>query len=815
MHDPSSTPQAADRPKAVHASAARPKSLLAVAVLLVLGVSAPLVARAESPWITHPAAPKADVEAAPIALQFRREVTLKAAPKTALVRVSADNRFVLFVNGRRVGAGPARGDLKHWRYERFDLAPYLKPGLNVLAARVWNDASMAPLAQVSARTGFSMTPETSALTWASTGPAWRVRRDESRTVAPGMAQVQAAVGRTFYAAGPPETLDGAKADWSWTATRSTATDWVAASPALAPGEASPWTLVSDALPHMAYTPAPIGRLARAEGAGQTTFPNAPLTVPANSEAVLLLDAGKVEAAYPALTVTGGQGARITLTYAEALYAADKTRLSDRAQVEGGQALGLSDTILPDGGAQRLYQPYWWRVWRFLEVRVKTGAQPLTLNKAERFRTGYPFQTKARFASSDPALDQIWRIGWDTARVDAHETYQDSSYWEQLQYIGDTRLQALITYAVTGDTRLPVQAIDAIEHSTLNGLPRSAYPSRSDQSIPPFTLLWIGMLHDYWMHAPDTAPLKRNLAGMRGVLDWYGGYVGASGLIKHTPGWQFVDWRPGLSEMPQAGEPPRPDSCVISLSYVGALKQAAQLETALGDPARASADLAKAKAAAAAVRAQCWEAGRGLFANTPEKKAFSQHANALAVLYDVADAAQQAAILERVTVRGKGLEPPPGITGVSYYFAFYLARAFEHAGLGDRYLELLDTWRGMLGKNFTTWPESDDPSRSDTHAWSAHPTADLLTLVAGVQPAAPGFASVRVAPHLGALTKLDAAIAHPRGLIETRYVRDGDHLTATVTLPAGVEGVFEWRGRRMALKPGANRLDLTQAIAPAP
>ena len=46
-----------------------------------------------------------------------------AVPATYIVRVSADNRFILYVNGKRVGDGPARGDLTHWRYERFDLAP--------------------------------------------------------------------------------------------------------------------------------------------------------------------------------------------------------------------------------------------------------------------------------------------------------------------------------------------------------------------------------------------------------------------------------------------------------------------------------------------------------------------------------------------------------------------------------------------------------------------------------------------------------------------------------------------------------------------
>src|SRR5690242_8945237 len=70
-------------------------------------------------WITHPAAPLRE----PLVLHFRRSLELSAVPASYLVRVSADNRFILYVNGERVGDGPARGDLTHWRYERFDLAP--------------------------------------------------------------------------------------------------------------------------------------------------------------------------------------------------------------------------------------------------------------------------------------------------------------------------------------------------------------------------------------------------------------------------------------------------------------------------------------------------------------------------------------------------------------------------------------------------------------------------------------------------------------------------------------------------------------------
>src|SRR5512135_3200857 len=79
-----------------------------------------------SSWVTHPTAPLRE----PIVLHFRRELSLPSVPASYVVRVSADNRFILYVNGQRVGDGPARGDLAHWRYERFDLAPMLHAGKN-------------------------------------------------------------------------------------------------------------------------------------------------------------------------------------------------------------------------------------------------------------------------------------------------------------------------------------------------------------------------------------------------------------------------------------------------------------------------------------------------------------------------------------------------------------------------------------------------------------------------------------------------------------------------------------------------------------
>ena len=63
--------------------------------------------------------------------------------------MTADNRYKLYLNGRFVSLGPARGDIYNWNFETVDLAPYLIKGKNVLAAVIWNYAEQKPVAQIS------------------------------------------------------------------------------------------------------------------------------------------------------------------------------------------------------------------------------------------------------------------------------------------------------------------------------------------------------------------------------------------------------------------------------------------------------------------------------------------------------------------------------------------------------------------------------------------------------------------------------------------------------------------------------------------
>jgi alpha-L-rhamnosidase len=758
-------------------------------------------------WITHPTAPLRE----PIVLHFRRTLTLAAVPASYVVRVSGDNRFVFYVNGQRVGDGPARGDLVHWRYERFDLAPLLKPGDNLIGATVWNFGVYGPVAQMSDRTAFLLESEADGDNSISTPKGWMVEVEQGHRPLP---RVPSGL-MEYFASGPGEEVDGAHYDWSWNSNDALGSAWVPAGTAIpesiypdtnkahsadTTGD-NPWGLVPDGLPKMEYAATSAGDAVRADSPELKAFPASAVTVAASSHVHILLDRKTLTTAYPRLIVSGGKGAKVRLTYAEALYDKEMHK-GDRDDVDDRKAAGIVDSFLPDGGEHRTFEPLWWRTWRYLDLDIQTADDPLQLESLTANFTAYPFEERAKFQSGDGDLDKIWEISWRTARLDAHETYMDTPYYEQLQYIGDTRVQALISYSVAGDDRLARQALAAFDASRIpEGVTRSRYPSSLPQTIPTFSLIYIGMLRDFWMYRPDSAPVRAGLMGERSVLNWFAQYEQPDGLLRELPWWSFVDWV-STGEIPTYDA--KHESCTTTLEYLGALSDAADLEENLGDGVMAARYKERAAHVREGIFAKCWNPARGLVADNPEQKNFSQQTNILAVLYDVTPKESQRKTLRELLAIEPGTAPG-GVLSASYYFRFYLARALEHAGMAGDYLDSLGPWRKLLPLHFSTWPEIPGNTRSDSHAWTAHPIYDLLTLVAGIEPAAPGFAQVQIAPHLGTLMSLTASYPHPQGMIEVEYHRVGKGLRATVTLPGKLTGNFVYNGKVTALKAGVNHV----------
>lgn len=787
---------------------------LALFIVEALTASAQLPPNAQqglwhAQWITCATAPQRDVTV----LHFRKGFELSQVPEHFMVHVSADNRFILSVNQHEIGRGPALSDLGHWKYETYDLAPLLHPGRNELAATVWNFGALTPVMQISDRTGFLLAAENEAQRTVDTNASWEVKEDRGLQALPTPPDVL----RSYYAAEPGERIDGGLYDWSWNNASSSHGSWekaVSIGYAIDRGavlQDNNWELVPDPLPPMLMQLTPIGHVVRSSGVEISgSFPDGALEIPPNAKATLLLDQSHLTTAYPELTVSGGAKSTIRLTYAEALED-DKGEKGNRNEIAGKQIVGIFDEFLPDGSEGRTFIPLAWRTWRYLQLDIATADQPLRIDKLQSWFTAYPFEERGKFESDDPSLTKIWQIGWRTARLDAHETYMDTPYWERLQYIGDTRIQALISYTVAGDDRLARQAIQAFNDSRIpEGITRSRYPSSVTQIIPTFSLLWIGMVHDFWLYRGDDDFVKAQLVGTRTVLDWFITKQRQDGLLGQVPWWPFIDWGKdfGFGIPPQDAEG---GSSIITLQYIEALRYGIELESALGDSFHVERYREAEGRAVNAVRELCWNDNYGLIADTPAQKHYSQHANILGVWLDVISKEKQKDVLNKIlSVSDPGFNSSgsvPPMTVATYYFRFYLARALDHAGLGDKYLQLLTPWHTMVKLGLTTWAEQPEPTRSDSHAWSAHPNYDFLTIVAGIRPKAPGFSSVSIEPHLGSLRHVTAGVPTPSGIVEVNYSTNGHGVNADINLPGTLNGELTWQGKTLNLRPGRQQLIL--------
>jgi hypothetical protein len=301
-------------------------SIVAVLLLLpgrhLLGVQSPRQ-HWTAEWISHPTAPPRERGV----FHFRKIIHLDLKPAQFPVEVSADNHFLLYVNGIRIGEGPARGDLPHWRYETFDLAPAMHPGDNVIAATVFNFGVYAPLAIISERTAFLMQGESAAESAVNTDATWQVEQEFGEDFIPRVGN-----GFMFYwAADPGEKLNAQLYDWGWKdAGTSNTSHWVTAagamretiyprdSIAVPPGLDSHnrWDLIPDKLPQMEFEPTALGKVVRTNLPAAQQFPAAPVVIPPHAEVEILLDRATMVTGFPELAVSGGKGSRVDIGYTE-------------------------------------------------------------------------------------------------------------------------------------------------------------------------------------------------------------------------------------------------------------------------------------------------------------------------------------------------------------------------------------------------------------------------------------------------------------------------------------------------------------------
>lgn len=691
---------------------------------------------------------------------FRRAVTLARASGPVTLWVSASQRFELFLDGKRVSRGPSRSDPWRWNVRRIRL-PRLAPGRHVLAARVTHFGPHGGIGQLGGP-GFFLVA--GAARW-TTGEAWRCWHDVSREG--GHEAVWKQRGFT-YDVGGGETVRGALTPWGWETTRFADDGWPTAK-IVCQKSANPWGNLP--LRHL-LQPDPLPAMEERE----LRVPDFTRTrVPAQTTRRILLDMRELTNAYPVLTISGGRGARVRMVSAESPFTGAGFAKGNRDVTENKQIWGQCDEFLTEGGSRRVYTTLWFRSFRYLELTITTGDDPLVLEDVRALFTGYPLRQRARFSR----YRRFWDLSWRTARLCAHETFFDCPHYEQAQFPGDSRVQAVFHYLIANDDRLARKAMDDFHASWMpDGLIACKWPSRANQILPTYALYWIGMMHDFRVYRGDMAFLRPYLPVAQGVMAWFARRVrgdGMLGYIEHAP---FYDWTPAFT----CGTAPQDSSggsSILTLLYAEACRWMAGLE-----PESATDWLRQARRLTRATLRECWNARRELLADTAGQTSFSVHAQVQAVLAGAWPARQAQRVLARAL--DDATLTPPG----TFYYRYYVMQALRATGLQVRFFAQLEPWERCLnGTGLTTWPETEgDSSRSDCHAWSVSPPIEFLQTVLGIEPdpSVNGFARALFCPTLGSLPKAQGVVPTPHGPIKVRLWRSSNgQLRSKVVSPVPV------------------------------
>lgn len=570
---------------------------------------------------------------------------------------SADERCMMFLDGRRIAEGPERGSVNLWYYNTVEIK--VPAGKHMLVARVMCiGKALTAYAQMSVRHGFFIEEESSLL-----GNNWEYQILECEFNAPApdwgaFPRIKGGRNFNFHA------IAGLEGYWR-------KAEYFADSRTLHPAM----------LPPMKYEP--------------------------DKDFIRYGNIFMFEEYACRWSVMEFSGA------GRALIRFLEPACKSAAELPAGDRAGNWD-ILELTGDTVSYYDYFFRAGRTAEIRLEGSAE---LKNIEFFRTGYPWKYKVDFSVPDNEMSLLLNTSRRTFEACTFETYMDCPYFEQLLYVGDSRIEALSTYCISDDFRLPEKALKLLA-SGINDdgvmfarFPAKDFPAVPDFEtlkvqpvIPAFTLLYISMVHDYASLRHNDALVKELLVLLRRIFNNIKQYIGSDNLLR-MPGWNFIDW---VSTW-ENGTPPGSETgsgCSLNLIAVLALRDLSDLERHFGSDEFSVESAELSKRIESAVKQTFYCEYRGCFAENTARDYFSEHAQVLAML--AFGCTEPVAALRTLE-----------LDRCSIYFSFYYLVMCKRFGLTDLFEKRRQCYMDLCNAGLSTLPEEFNNWRSWCHAWSAH------------------------------------------------------------------------------------------------
>ncbi len=741
---------------------------------------------------------------------FRKDFTLAKVPKVAPLFITADQHYRLWINGRYVARGPARGYQASWPFDEIDVARYLQPGANWIAVEAYNPgiSTFQYIHQTAA--GLLVAARWGAFTLLSDG-SWQARRSTAQ---------RSETARLSLQIDFQEHVDAAADDRAWITSPTPPSGWgndrkhycgngmeqVAFS-------RPPWDAVEPrGIPQLAEGERPLARVvSRTSGvcaAGWRGWENVswPFVGEGRAATWSAADDGRqhdgwLEVELPAAdaegftatTIAVGEfvsgsiivevdgalgGECLDLHYHEGLQGLrGDLRLPGEACVI---ALASRLQLKPGSNAHDFYHLMGFGV---LTVVARGSRQGLTVRLKVRTAV-YPFAMRGRFASSDAVLNDIHTASRRTQQVCAGDAYVDTPWREQAQWWGDARVQAANTFHLDGDARLLARGIRSIAGQrgtaglTYGHAPTIAY----NCILPDFALTWLLTIRDHWFQTGETTLVREQWARVQQVLAYFDTPEARhqTGLLRHDARfWLFEDW----SDL-WKGEVPT----FLNLWYLHALRELAAACTASRMATEAKVLIRRADAHERLVLRKLFDAKRGRWLaglDAPPGKE-SVHDQVIGMLLGLQQQDHDRQLQEFILPYLRG-EAVPGPKPSAFWSHYALLVAGDRGFAADAIAFIRRGWTPMLATG-TTWEDfswSENGGGSASHAWTAHPSVHLPRILCGVRQTSPAWKRVAIHPQpVNGIDHADCLIPTAQGDLSVRWQRSAGVITLDVQAPKG-------------------------------
>ncbi len=776
-------------------------------------------------------------------VQARREFTLKKVPKRSVVCVTADSSYRLFVNGRHVCRGPARGFQSNWPFDRVDIGPHLKMGANVVAVLAHSLGVHNARYLHTGWAGLALDGRVAGVD-ISTDARWKVRRS------PGHLRTQTRLsGQTDF----QEHFDARQDDAAWLLPGYDDASWSAAS--VYPTYTPPWPDFSErGLPMLteerfpakllaaegrgrggeleenvvlscfAANPrwrAAAQRLKRVKGHGETVLP----VVRGRAVTYHCLDFGREVMGYPMIEVRDGTGGELLdLLLCEYVDESGTPCVNDPRTDVNGVALGHRLRLRK--GTTR-HEVHFCSGFRYLIVGVCNSPKPLRVRVAVR-NISYPLDSSASFHSSEAVLNRIHRASALSAKCCMQDALVDCPQREQAQWWALRCAMNPALYLLS-DTRIEARGLRQIAMQRApNGLTYSTAPSfLHNWILPEICCEWIVNVGDYCAWSGDLEMFRDVAESVQSSLDWMHENTQRHAGLMATE-YEGYFYRLFLPDSRAYRDNRALFSATHNLMYLRALRVATSLFRLCDEKRFAGRYGKRASELTKNILAQFGAPERPYLHGSlsPEfepvplpAREYNLFALALALVNDLQPAHRREVaedIWHALNCVGRRIgpavfKPTPG----HLYFAM---EALFQAGYRQKLVDYIrrywSIWTDQRG--LTTTPEhwwfEGGPDGKDAlchpegpsalcHSWAIYPLEFFPRVILGIERQAAGWKRMRFAPEAAPGRSAEGCVPTPLGPISASWKRAGTATTCSLTVPDGMVAEIDLPGRHRTVRTG--------------